>query len=113
MCCLLQLLLSPDWFPLNRPGVQEYLNILYNFTVPLLLLKVTDTTQLWKISGRWVASTSPHRHPQLPRPLPDARTEPEDAGAATHCPPPRPYRCGHGQQPPPGGRFSHAPPTAA
>ncbi|XP_075884691.1 ceroid-lipofuscinosis neuronal protein 6 homolog [Nelusetta ayraudi] len=34
------LLLPPDWFPLNRPGVQEYLNVLYNFTAPLLLLRM-------------------------------------------------------------------------
>lgn len=63
MCWLLQLLLPPDWFPLNRPGVQEYLNVLYNFTAPLLLLRVTNATQLWKklweVSGLHLSTPSP------------------------------------------------------
>uniref|UniRef100_A0A3Q3L793 CLN6 transmembrane ER protein b n=1 Tax=Labrus bergylta TaxID=56723 RepID=A0A3Q3L793_9LABR len=33
------LILPADWFPLSRPGVAEYLHILYNISAPLVLLK--------------------------------------------------------------------------
>lgn len=52
----MQLLLPPDWFPLNRPGVPEYLHVLYNVTAPLLLLRVTSATQVWQNLGRWAGS---------------------------------------------------------
>lgn len=45
MSGLLQLLLPPKWLPMNRPAVPEYLNVLYNFTAPLLLLKVADAAK--------------------------------------------------------------------
>uniref|UniRef100_UPI0037E75E6D ceroid-lipofuscinosis neuronal protein 6 homolog n=1 Tax=Semicossyphus pulcher TaxID=241346 RepID=UPI0037E75E6D len=36
------LVLPADWFPLNRPGVAEYLHILYNISAPLILLKMLE-----------------------------------------------------------------------
>lgn len=59
-------------------------------------------------ASRWSLGCQPNFAPSLS----DARTEPQDAGAAANCPYLGPHRCGHGQQSPPGGRFSHAPPTA-
>ncbi|XP_074490439.1 ceroid-lipofuscinosis neuronal protein 6 homolog [Sebastes fasciatus] len=35
-------ILPADWFPLNRPGVAEYLHILYNISTPLILLKMLE-----------------------------------------------------------------------
>ncbi|KAM7002340.1 ceroid-lipofuscinosis neuronal protein 6 homolog [Tautogolabrus adspersus] len=36
------LVLPADWFPRNRPGVVEYLHILYNISAPLVLLKMLE-----------------------------------------------------------------------
>ncbi|XP_037622346.1 ceroid-lipofuscinosis neuronal protein 6 homolog [Sebastes umbrosus] len=39
---VVMLVLPADWFPLNRPGVAEYLHILYNISTPLILLKMLE-----------------------------------------------------------------------
>ncbi|XP_074533358.1 ceroid-lipofuscinosis neuronal protein 6 homolog [Halichoeres trimaculatus] len=36
------LVFPADWIPLNRPGVAEYLHLLYNIITPLILLKMLE-----------------------------------------------------------------------
>lgn len=99
----LQLLLPAHWLPLNRPGIPEYLHLLYNFTAPLLLLKVTGAAGTTSAnSGCWYGSTMSLGPPALS----DAGTMPQDAAACRR--PPRPHRRRHGNQPPPGGGLHHA-----
>ncbi|XP_034535152.1 ceroid-lipofuscinosis neuronal protein 6 homolog, partial [Notolabrus celidotus] len=39
---LVTLVLPADWIPLTRPGVPEYLHLLYTLSSPLLLLKMLE-----------------------------------------------------------------------